>query len=149
MKTDGSGRRKVIPDRIIDVEAVSPDGRWVVIGEPSSDEEHTTITKAVAVDGGASSLPLCIDYCTFDWDASGKYVYLSVLPGAQSGYALPVLHDLGLPKLPPAGLTRSQDFTNPKTNIAFPWAVQSAVNPSVYAYTRETTRRNLYRIQMP
>jgi hypothetical protein len=27
--------------------------------------------------------------------------------------------------------------------------VHSAVSPSVYAYTRQTTRRNLYRIQLP
>ena len=26
---------------------------------------------------------------------------------------------------------------------------KSAVSPSVYAYTRQTTRRNLYRIQLP
>jgi hypothetical protein len=62
---------------------------------------------------------------------------------------LPVVHDVGLPKLPPAGIVRSQDFTNAKTNVAIPWFVKSAVSPSVYAYTRENTRRNLYRIQLP
>jgi hypothetical protein len=62
---------------------------------------------------------------------------------------MPVMHDVGLPKLPPAGVARSQDFTNAKTNVAISWSVQSAVNPSVYGYTREDTRRNLYRIQIP
>ncbi len=149
MKSDGTDRRKIIPERIIAITAVSPDGRWVVAGTPNSDEEHPTSMKAFPVDGGAS-VPLCVDYCTFDWDASGRYVYLSMLPAGGGGsYALPVMRDLGLPKLPTAGFTRGQDFTNPKTNIAIPWPVQSAANPSVYAYTRETTRRNLYRIQLP
>jgi eukaryotic-like serine/threonine-protein kinase len=148
MKNDGTERRKVIPERIIDVEAVSPDGRWVIAGEPIPGEEHTTITKAFAVDGDAS-LPLCIDYCTFDWDTSGKYAYVSMMPGARGTYAVPVLHDLGLPKLPQAGLMRNQSFTSSKTNVAIQWSVQSALSPSIYAYTRETTRRNLYRIQIP
>jgi hypothetical protein len=104
--------------------------------------------KAFPVDGGAS-VPLCIDYCVLNWDTAGRHAYVSFLPFGGGSYALPVMHDVGLPKLPPAGLAGSQDFTNPKTNIAIPWSVQSAINPSVYAYTRETTRRNLYRIQLP
>jgi hypothetical protein len=127
---------------------VSPDGRWVVAGTPNSDEEHTTVTKAFAVDGGGS-VPLCVDYCTCDWDTAGRYAYFSLLPYGGGSYALPVMHDVGLPKLPPAGLARSHDVINAKTNIVIPWIVQSAVSPSVYAYTRENTRRNLYRIQLP
>jgi hypothetical protein len=55
----------------------------------------------------------------------------------------------GLPKVPPAGITRIEDFTNPKTNPPIPWNVESAVNTSIYAYTRSNTRRNLYRIPLP
>jgi hypothetical protein len=58
------------------------------------------------------------------------------------------MQDVGRPKLP-AGGARRQDFINVKTDIAIPRSVQSAISPSVYAYTRETTRRNLYRIQLP
>ena len=46
MKADGTGRRKVMPDRILDLMAVSPDGRWVVASVPNSDEEHTFAVKA-------------------------------------------------------------------------------------------------------
>ena len=59
-----------------------------------------------------------------------------------------MIQGVGLPKLP-AGGARSQDFINAKTNIAITQTVQSAVSPSVYAYTRENTRRNLYRIPLP
>jgi hypothetical protein len=54
----------------------------------------------------------------------------------------------GLPKLPPVAATRIEDFGKPKEIKAIPWQVESAVNPSVYAYTRENARRNLYRIQL-
>jgi eukaryotic-like serine/threonine-protein kinase len=147
MKTDGTGRRKITSERILDIASVSPDGRWVVAGSPNSDEEHTASMKAFPVDGGAS-VPLCVDYCVLSWDTAGRYAYLSFLPYGSGSYALPVMHDVGLPKLP-AGGARSNDFINAKTAIAIPRSVQSAVSPSVYAYTRETTRRNLYRIQIP
>jgi serine/threonine protein kinase len=148
MKADGTSRRKITSERILDVEAVSPDGRWVVAAAPNSDEEHMTLSKAFAVDGGPS-VPLCFDYCELRWDTAGRYAYLSFLAYGEGSYAMPVTQDVGLPKLPPAGLARGQDFINPKTTVALPWIVQSAVSPSVYAYIRENTRRNLYRIQLP
>ena len=147
MKTDGTGRRKITSERILDIASVSPDGRWVVAGSPNSDEEHPASMKAFRVDGGAS-VPLCADYCVLSWDTAGRYAYLSFLPYGTSSYSLPVMHDLGLPKLPPGG-ARRQDFINAKTNITIPQSVQSAVSPFFYAYTREATRRNLYRIQLP
>src|SRR5271156_4172653 len=149
MKTDGTGRRKITPERIVDVNSVSPDGRWVVAGAPNPDEEYTASAKAFPVDGGAS-VPVCVGYCSLNWDTAGKYALVSFFAdGGGGSYATPVMHDLGLPKLPPAGLAVNQDFINAKTTIALPWFVQSAVSPSVYAYTRENTRRNLYRIQLP
>jgi Tol biopolymer transport system component len=147
MKIDGTARRKVSSERILDIASVSPDGRWVIVGAPNSDEEYTAATRAFAVDGGAS-VPLCVGYCAFIWDTAGKYVFVS-FPNRGGSYAIPVMHDSGLPKLPPAGLAPSQDFVNAKTTIALPWFVQSAVSPYLYAYTRENTRRNLYRIPLP
>jgi len=75
------------------------------------------------------------------------YVHFPQL--SESTQALPVLHDSGLPRLPPAGITRKEDVTNLKSAVAIPRFVESAVSPSVYAYTRQNTRRNLYRIQLP
>jgi eukaryotic-like serine/threonine-protein kinase len=147
MKPDGTGRRKITSERILDIASVSPDGRWVVAGAPNSDEEHPASMKAFPVDGGAS-VPLCVDYCVLSWDTAGRFAFISFMSDGSRSYALPVIHDVGLPKLP-AGGARSQDFINVKTNIAIPQSVQSAVSPSVYAYTRETTRRNLYRIPLP
>jgi len=148
MKKDGTDRRKISSERILDIIDVSPDGRWVSAAASNSNDEHTIVTKAFAVDGGAP-VPLCLDYCTLGWDTSGRYAYLSFVVADRVSYAVPVMPDVGLPKPPPVGLMRSEDLKNAKTSVAIPWVVQSAVNPSVYAYTRENTRRNLYRIQLP
>ena len=57
--------------------------------------------------------------------------------------------DSGLPKIPLTDIPRVEDFANPRAITTIPWYVQSAVNPSLYAYTRTNTRRNLYRIPLP
>jgi len=146
MKADGTGRSKISPEPILDVSAVSPDGRWIAALATGSDEEQTVATRAFAVDGG-EVVPLCLVYCWFNWDNSGKFVYLDVVQNGFSSYLLPVLPNTGLPKIPPSGISGIQDLTNAK-GLPIPWYVQSAVSSSVYAYTRQNTRRNLYRIPL-
>ncbi len=148
IKSDGSDRHKISSERILDIESVSPDGRWLTAAAPNPDDEHTTVTKAFPVAGG-SVVPLCMDYCSVSWDTAGRYVYFSFVPYDDGSYAIPVMHDVGLPKLPSGGPAHDEDLRGAKTNIAIPRYVESAVNPSVYAYTRANTRRNLYRIQLP
>ena len=82
----------------------------------------------------------------FTWDQTGKILYLYFEQFYRGTYPLPVRPDSGLPKLPQAGFARIEDFPDAKTSGLIPWHVQSAVNSSVYAYARENTRRNLYRL---
>ncbi len=145
MKPDGSARTKLIPERVLDLSTVSPDGRWVTAGVPVSDQEHTAATKAFRV-GGNEEMLVCAGYCSADWDTSGKFLFISFL--AEKTYALSLTEFSGFPKLPSGGLSRSEDFPDPKTAIAIPNFVESAISSSVYAYTRRNTRRNLYRIQL-
>lgn len=145
MKPDGTGRHKIIPDPILGVMAVSRDGRWVLVGSANNDEEHTATVKAIAVDGSAST-PFCAIECFFHWDAAGKFVYITFPTITAGTFVFPLIHDGGLPKIPSSGFATKDDLANAKT---IPWFVDSALSPSVYAYTREDTRRNLYRIPLP
>jgi serine/threonine protein kinase/WD40 repeat protein len=149
MKADGTARRKITPEYILDINSVSPDGRWVVAASSrSSDEDNPASVRAFAVDGSAAE-PVCFRWCYFRWDTTGKSAYL-FFPGlSQDTYSIPVIHDLGLPKIPPAGFAGIEDIPNAKTNAAIPWFVESALSRSVYAYSRVNTRRNLYRIPLP
>ncbi|MGO9337376.1 MAG: protein kinase domain-containing protein [Terracidiphilus sp.] len=148
MKADGTDRRKAIPGPILDSDAVSPDGRWVLASTPNPDEEHTAAIKAFALDG-SGALPLCLGYCAVHFDAAGRYAFISYPTPLTSSYSVPLMEPTGLPKVPPTGIVRVEDFTNPKTNTPIPWYVESAISPSIYAYTRSNTRRNLYRIPLP
>jgi serine/threonine protein kinase len=148
MKSDGSGRRKLTSEPVLDVLTVSPDGHWIVAASPNPDQEHTVAVRALAVNG-SEAVTVCLDYCFFRWDTAGKFVYVYISQLHGSSYALPVLHDSGLPKVSPGDIARIEHEANAKTITAIPQVVHSAVSPSLYAYTRQTTRRNLYRIQLP
>jgi Tol biopolymer transport system component len=147
MKDDGSERRKITSDRILDAIAVSPDGRWFVAVAPVLNQEQLA-AKAFAVDGG-SAVTLCLGYCSFKWDSSGKFAYVYLPSFSQSSYAVPVQQNSGLPRLPPTAISRIEDLPQSKTAAVIPSFVNSAVNPTLYAYTRQNTRRNLYRIPLP
>jgi len=148
MNADGSNRRKVSPERILDTIAVSPDGRWAIVQMPNPGEEHTTATRAMAVDGSAT-LPLCMGYCMPHWDTTGRYFYFFFSGLSSNSYAMPVIPSTGLPKTPPIGFARIEEFANRKINAEIPAYVESAVGTSTYAYARSNTRRNLYRIPLP
>jgi Tol biopolymer transport system component/predicted Ser/Thr protein kinase len=147
MKADGTSRHKVIPGRIFDLVGGSPDGRWIIASSPGPDQEHTAQISAIATDG-SKTVPFCLLYCRASWDVTGKFVYVTLSMSRDDTFPLPVQHDSGLPILPPAGITRIEDFTNAKSAAVIPRFVDSAISPSVYAYSIHTTRRNLYRIPL-
>jgi Tol biopolymer transport system component len=148
MKADGTDRRKISNQRVFDAFSVSSDGRWLLAASPGPDQEQTVQTTAFAVDG-SKSVPVCLGYCHLIWEATGKFTYLYFPSLYEGTYPLPVLQDTGLPKLPPAGIARIEDLANAKAGAPIPETVDSALSPSVYAYIRQTTRRNLYRIPLP
>jgi serine/threonine protein kinase len=147
MKADGTNRRKISPHPVLDAHSISPDGRWIVASSPRPDQEHSAELTAFAMDGSISAT-LCLSYCLLTWDASGKFAYVSFF-GHEGSYSLPVLRDTGLPELPPTGVTGVDDLKNATTAPVIPQFVESAINPSIYAYTRQSTRRNLYRVPLP
>jgi len=148
MRADGSGRQKISAQRIFDLKAVSPDGRWVIASTPIAGEEHTAEAAAFAVDGH-STVPLCPGYCFVTWNTAGTVMFLYFPALFKGSYPMAVNHDTGLPTLPPSGFRRLADLANAKTGAVIPREVDSIVSSSVYAYTQENARRNLYRIPLP
>ncbi len=109
MKTDGSGRGKIIDERITEAISVSPDGKWLVVGVTGSDEEHSAVTKAFAADG-SKSVMLCPGYCLLRWDTAGNYAYLNFSRLREANWALPTQRDSQIPKLPLSGIARREDL---------------------------------------
>jgi hypothetical protein len=151
MRPDGGDRRKIAS--IIDLLAISPDGHWVVAGQAGSDAERSAETKAIAIDGSAT-ITLCHGYCGATWDTGNKYVYLDFPQLAEKIFAMRLEPDSGLPKVPAGGIARTADFEGAKSANAKALELRAgsrelAIAASAYAYTVETTRRNLYRVPLP
>jgi eukaryotic-like serine/threonine-protein kinase len=148
MKTDGSGRRKITSERILDFYSVSPDGQWLIASTPVSNAEQTAAGNAIKIDG-SESVTLYPGICKFSWDLADKFMFAFIPSLSEKTYALPIQKETGLPKLPAQGFTRLEDLANPKGAAVVPQFPDSAVSLSVYTYSRQITRRNLYRIQLP
>ena len=145
MKTDGSGRSKISAERVFDLIAVSPDGHWVVSGIANADKEHPAVTKAFAVDG-STEVAICVGYCMLNWDTTGKFAYFEFPELFEGSYMMPVVRETGLPKLPQPGIVKIGDISG--STALIPEPVDSATSPSVYAYRRQNTLRNLYRVRL-
>ncbi|HXN53190.1 MAG TPA: protein kinase [Candidatus Acidoferrum sp.] len=146
-KPDGTGEKKIIDEPILDVETLSPDGKWVIAARGNiNDEEHTYQMLAYPT-GGGTPIVMCRTFCWVDWDASGMHMFFKFMNGGDmNSYFLPPELGRGTPKLPPGGVLDGQELRGLNKVKVIAAEVESAMTPDFYSYTRTTIRRNLYRI---
>jgi serine/threonine protein kinase/Tol biopolymer transport system component len=144
---DGSGRKRFLEEAILDLTAVSPDGRWIVVlQKDDADKDHPYRTVAYPKEGGKPVIVCAL--CYRGWSVDGKYLALQFqpLPHSLETYLLPVSGENGLPELPPEGLIGPEDLKKSNRVMVLPRGVDSAFGPEKYSYTITNIRRNIYRI---
>jgi DNA-binding winged helix-turn-helix (wHTH) protein/Tol biopolymer transport system component len=161
MKEDGIGKQKVTPAPLIYLMAVSPDGQWVVAWVAYEGEESTQALVAYPMGGGPQKL-----ICTacqvsgprnpggpmLSWSRDQKALYFrSILSGMnRNTFMIPLRSGEPLPDFPGSGMQSERDLLNfPGTRVIQEEDVFPGNSPLIYAYTRKTTRRNLYKIPVP
>ncbi len=171
---DGTGLRRVLPHPITFLYGVSPDGRALAVWEGGEAESaHAgdgTGTRAagerrislgdvsVYSRDGATRTPVCVNCGTaggpargitpplVNWSPSGSWIYLF---GGQT-VAVPLEPGRHLPALPPGGLPSMAAAAQLPGARVIPHAQAFAgADPSIYAFPRVTTHRNIYRISVP
>jgi serine/threonine protein kinase len=147
MKLDGSDRRKLLPQPVLDLLSVSPDGRWLLFGAASKVDEPPVVVQAFPLEGGPT-VALCSGYCGGMWDASGKNFFFYFEALTDQVLVLPTSPQTGLPKAPPQGIATMEDVKAAKPVTSIAADVTSGLNSSTYVYVRHTDRRNLYRIPL-
>jgi serine/threonine protein kinase/Tol biopolymer transport system component len=148
MHVDGTDRRKVSSGNILELYAVSPDGRWASVLAPDPSEGYHYATFALPVEGG-SPVRLCVNNCYPKWDARGEFMYMDYLGQSDpNSYALPIQHGSGLPDLPSTIISGTADLKKLKSALVFPHIVDGAFSPSLYLYSVHTIHRNLFRIPL-
>jgi eukaryotic-like serine/threonine-protein kinase len=152
MNRDGTGRRKVLADPVIDAMSVSPDGKWVTTLMASSDPAVPRLTMAYPVSGG-QPIRLCVPGCGIEWDSQGKYIYVTPqgqgVMSATKTYVVPLSKGQAFPPIPSdttALSTRLEKLPGVRV-IDHPY-VSPGPDPSIYAYDRYTKRSNLFRVPL-
>jgi hypothetical protein len=83
-----------------------------------------------------------------NWSPDGKFLYLKF---AGSTYAIPLAAGQRLPKIPPKGFQSKQEVAGlPGARLlSEESSVFAGPDPSIYAFTKVTTQRNIYRVAVP
>jgi hypothetical protein len=141
--------------QISELHGVSPDRYWVIAGAAIPGDKSNSGAQAFPIEGGP---PILIfgDICTLRWQRDGKFLYLSIFTGMQSAgatgrtYVLPLPPGKMLPNIPPAGFQSEAEIsTLPGVRVIDVADVAPGPTPDVYAFSRQTVQRNLYRIPIP
>jgi serine/threonine protein kinase/Tol biopolymer transport system component len=149
---DGSGTEQMITTPNVFPFSTSPDGESVVAQDSREwsslkvyrrgDGTPTLVCQTCSPPQGTGPLP-----ADMSWSPDGTFMYLKF---GGSTFALPLPAGKMLPALPPSG------FASKEAVAAFPGArlvsdepnVFPGPDPSIYAFTRVATQRNIYRVSV-
>ena len=153
MNPDGSGRMRVVPYPIVEIQGVSPGRRWVMAVLPNSPQAGGPAPMAIPLDGKPPRR-MCVSYCVPTWSSNGKSLYIAVEPATRTGpgrsLVIPVGPNETLPDLPTGGIPLLAQPTIVKGAQSVPReSLVPGTDPSHYAYVNTTVHRNLYRISLP
>jgi len=150
---DGTELRKLLPGAVSFLYAISPDGKavavWVgfdIFVDAYDGSSQTLICRRC---GTAGEENRGVTPAILSWSSDQKFLYVHST-GRRQTWAVPLRPGKLLPSLPAEGfssLSRAADLPGAKA-FAEPRAFAGA-DPSVYAYPRVTTHRNIYRIPVP
>ncbi len=161
MKEDGTGGKKVVPDPVIYLIALSPDGRWLITWVAHEGAESTYALVSYPTRGGPTKLvcsacnvsgPYNPGAPMVSWARDQRFLYFrSILGGmGHRTFVIPLRSGEALPELPLSGLRSDRDLLGLQgAQVIEEEDVFPGSSPSVYALTRKTTRRNLYSIRVP
>ena len=146
VREDGTGLRKVSEHPVIETSYVSPDGQWLVVyARPSKEEAGATLVLPL---GGGSPVQINGTGEGMKWSSDGRLLFLVVQTGKT--YVMPLPPGRALPEIPAGGFRSEAELARlPGVRVIDSPDVAPGPTPEVYAFSRETVQRNLYRIPVP
>ena len=156
VRQDGTGLKKAFMHPVAEITGgVSPDGRWLIAWSNLEGRDQPGAgTAAFPLEGGSPVRVFGL-LARLKWSRDGRLLYVSIGMGrdlAASGktYVIPLPAGRILPDIPPGGF-RSGAEIGKLPGVAVIEAADVAPGPTaaVYAFSREATQRNLFRIPLP
>jgi DNA-binding winged helix-turn-helix (wHTH) protein/Tol biopolymer transport system component len=152
MKRNGSDRSRVVPYPVGNIEAASPDGRWIIVGTTSNKCGRGGLL-ALSIERGAERC-ICHEPCIAAWAPDGKFLYLGLdQPSRRAGgktIAIPIPPGEMLPNVPATGVHGLEDVSLFRgARIINGWGISPGPDPSVFAFLKTTMHHNLFQIPLP
>ena len=148
VKENGGELRKATDLPLISLTGASPDRNWLVLGSPRSGG-----SVLFRVDGGAPLLTQIAPTMALRWSGDGKHLFLQgrgPVNNQHKAYILPLAPGHLVPESIVHGLPSEQELLKlPGVRLITAREVTPGPTADVYAFTRETVQRNLYRIPVP
>lgn len=163
IKEDGTDQVAATAIDIMQLQSVSPDGRWALVGltPPAGHGERNVTRVAVPLEGG-SPITIC-DQCSvgygtartsvplLSWSLDGKWLYVSLRPfpfGSSKTVAIPVKPG----DAPPGfgkGFSSEADFLKiPGARLLSEDEVSPGTSPSYFVSRRRSAKANLFRVYL-
>ena len=145
MRQDGSERKRLLADPILDLQTISPDGRVAIVTQ-GKDQTGRTLASPL---GGGTPVIVCDGYCETQWTADGKSfgVIMATTVGTETLLA-PVSSATNLPSLPAAGIASSADMHSIRGAKVADGAILWGPKPGQSATLHQDVHRNLYRVAL-
>jgi eukaryotic-like serine/threonine-protein kinase len=158
VNTDGSAMQRVVPNQVVFLYDVSPDAKWLAVWEGSAvvlySSDGATRKLICGRCGSAGGEDRGVTPPTVEWSKDGKLLYLhenATRHGIQlpnTTYVIPLqpgwmskLPDSGFPSIDAAAAALGRRLT--LADRVFP-----SPDPSIYAFARLSSHRNIFRIQV-
>ena len=142
-------RERVLPDPILDFYAVSPDGRWVVVGQADPRDPDRRPALLAQPTGGGPAVTICRGLCDAAWSRDGAAFALHTDEmGEDRTMIAPVAPGKAFPVLPPASGELKLAMEAAKSARVLDGNWLPGPRPGLYVSLRVTVHRNLYRIPL-
>ena len=160
---DGRGQVAVSDLDIMQLQSVSPDGRWAFVGvaQPASHGDRNVMSLALPLEGGVP-ITVC-DNCSFgfgiaryaapllSWSLDGKWLYVSLRQfafGSSKTTVIPIKFGAAPPSFA-KGFSSEADFERiPGAHLINQNDVSSVISPNYFVSTRRSAKANLFRIYL-
>jgi Tol biopolymer transport system component len=144
VRPDGSGLRKALAQPVFLLNAVSPDGKWIVTWASLPGDEPPSIQLFPLEGGPPIQMGSSFTYLT--WSLDGRSSFIE----AGGTYIVPLPPDEDVPRIPATGFHSEKEIARlPGARRINASGVVPGPSDNVYAFYRSTIQRNLYRIPIP